>query len=54
MAAVEQNLASLVSADEVAEALEVSDATPAMGVERNYVSRRNASVKNSDTLVFQQ
>ena len=36
------------------EGLQVSDSTPAMRVQRNHFSRRNAGMKNAHTLVFQQ
>ena len=52
LAAIEQNLACFISANEVAPALQVSHAAPAMSVQRNYVSRRNASMKNPHFLVF--
>jgi len=38
----------------MAETQQASDATPSMSVQRNYISRRNAGMKNAHPLVFQQ
>jgi hypothetical protein len=54
VAAVEQNLAFLIPPDKVAPALQVSHAAPSMTVQRNYISRRNAGMKNAYLFVFQQ
>ncbi len=52
--AIEQNLAFLIPPDEMAEALYVRNPTPAMSVQRNYISGRNSGMQNSDALVFEQ
>ena len=54
LAAIEQNLTLLPTPDEMTPALQVSDPTPSMRVQRNYLSRRNAGMKNPHPRVFQQ
>jgi len=54
LAAIEQNLALLIPPDKMAEAEQVSDPTASMSVQRNYIFRSNAGVKNAHALVLQQ
>lgn len=54
LTAIEKNLASVVSPNEMAPALDVSESTPAMGVQRDDIARRNRSAKHPNAVVFQQ
>jgi hypothetical protein len=54
LAAIEQNLTLLPAPDEMAPALQVSDPAPSMSMQWNHISRRNAGMKNTRPLVFQQ
>jgi len=54
LAAVEQSLALFAAPDEMAATLHVSDSTPSMRVQRNYISSRNTGLKDAHPLVFQQ
>src|SRR5271166_6488351 len=54
LAAIEKNLTALSSSYEMAPALDVSDSTPTMGVQRDDIARRNRSAKHPNAVVFQQ
>jgi hypothetical protein len=54
LAAIEQDLPLLTPPDEMAAAQYLSDSTPTMSVQGGNISRRNAGVKNSHPLVFEQ
>ena len=52
-AAIEQDLAFAIAADEVAEADGVVDRRPAMRVDRNRLAYRNVCVEHAHSIVFE-
>lgn len=54
LAAIEQNVASLIAPDEMAPTLKIGYAAPAMSVQRNYISRSDVGMEYPHPLVFEQ
>ena len=54
LTAIEENLAMLIAADEMARTLVVSDASPTVGVQRSDIAGRDYGAKDAHSFVFQQ
>jgi hypothetical protein len=54
LAAIEENFPALVSSNEMAPTFEISNPTPPMRMQRNDISRCNASVNDAHPLIFEQ
>jgi len=54
LAAVKENLALRASPNEMTPALKVSNSAPAVGVQRNDITRQDRSAQHANAVVFQQ
>ena len=53
LAAVEQNISMLISAEKVAVALDISDSAPTVRVQRNHIARRYRGSQHPHALIFE-
>lgn len=53
LAAIEQNIATLIPPNEVAPALHIRETTPTVGVQRDYIARRDRGMKNAHAVIFE-
>jgi hypothetical protein len=54
LAAIEQNIATLIPPDEVTPALHIREATPTVGMQGDYIACRNRGMKNAHAVIFEQ
>ncbi|MGA6986421.1 MAG: hypothetical protein WBZ01_10230 [Terriglobales bacterium] len=54
LAAIEQNIATLISPNEVTPALHIREATPTVGMQRDDIACRDPGMKNAHAIIFEQ